>query len=70
MAFDLSQSDPGRIIIIFISSCIESIQINFFFGGEWANGKKKGMDYGLPVAVRPLVNMCTCTPRENKSLSL
>lgn len=44
VAFDLSQSDPGRITIIIMSSCIESIRINFFFGGGWANGKRKGMD--------------------------
>lgn len=70
VAFDLSHSDPGRITIIIMSSCNESIQINFFFGGGWATQmvKRKEWIKGLPVAVYPLVHMCTCTPWENISL--
>lgn len=36
VAFDLFQSDPGRNTIFIMSSCMESIQINFFFGRGWA----------------------------------
>lgn len=44
VAFDLSQSDPGRNTIFIKSSCMESIQINFFFGGGWTTQMVKGKD--------------------------